>query len=192
MPTPPSPLRGLLSWAALGIPTAVLVFLLAARFFVAWDGWVVGKRAIGSEAPTAWQVLVVDEDGEGRVLQWPTEVVEGLQIPIDPYLAPPPRIADDAPHTRKSRFALYYLVESAEGSHEIHPTTSPAALSMALVALLLTFFGRNMVVSGSPVSMTSRPTRLPDALPPAGQVVRRPGGRGKKGPPPPRGKRGRR
>ncbi len=42
-----TPVRSLLIWAAIGVPLAVLVFLIASRFFVAWDGHAVGMRGIG-------------------------------------------------------------------------------------------------------------------------------------------------
>jgi len=182
----PSPIRALLVYALIGTPIAVLVFLAATQFFSAWDGYAVGMLPLRSDDNGVYRVLVVEGDGTEREFRWPKEVAEGLGIPLTTVLAPPPRIPDDSPHTRKSRFSLYYLVEQPDGGHRIIPTTTPQALALAVLVWLIGLFARNMIVSGSPLSWNPRPTTLPAPLPPAGQVAQNRAARSRKGPPPPR------
>jgi len=182
----PSPIRALLFYAVIGTPIAVLVFLAATQFFAAWDGYAVGMLPLRSEDNDAYRVLVVEEDGTEYQFRWPKEIAEGLGIPLTTVLAPPPRIPEDSPHTRKSRFTLHYLVQAPGGGHRIVPTTSPHALALAALVWVIGLFARNMIVAGSPLAWAPQPTTLPAPLPPAGQVAQNRAARSKKGPPPPR------
>ena len=92
----------------------------------------------------------------------------------------------------KSRYSLHFLVEKAESGHAIVPTTSPSALALALLLWLMGLLLRNMIVSGSPFSFESRPTRLPEQLPTPGQVKQNKAARSKYGPPPPKRGKGKR
>lgn len=190
---PGSPIRAILTYSLLGVPVAALVFLLTARFFSAWDGYVVAARPLGADrsVPSAYEVLVVDDAHDERVLQWSTKVVEGREIPFTSILVPPPSIPETAPHTSKSRFRLHFLVEKDGGGHEVVPTTSPSSLALALLVWLIGLAIRNMVTSGSPLSFEARATVLPAALPPAGRVADNPVSKSKQGPPPPRPRKGR-
>ncbi len=185
-----SPLRAILSYALVGTPIAVLVFLFATRFFVSWDGHVVGMQPYQAADPEWYTVLVVEPDRNERRFQWKAEIVEGREIPITQILAPPPTIPDEAIHTQKSRFSLHYLIQRLDGGHDLVPTTTPQALVLALLVWVLGLLLRNMIYAGSPFSLASRPTVLPRALPPAGQVAPGQGPRSKKGPPPPRPSKG--
>jgi len=190
---PGSPIRAVLTYSLFGVPLAALVFLLSASFFTAWDGYAVAARPLGAERsiPIAYEVLVVDDAGDERVLRWSTPVVEGRFIELANVLAAPPAIPDTAPHTSKSRFTLHYLVERDTGGHDLIPTTSPQSLGLALLVWLLGLAIRNMVMSGSPLSFESRPTVLPAALPPSGRVADNVVSKSKQGPPPPRPRKGR-
>lgn len=186
-----SPVVIVLRYSLVGVPVAALVFLLVARFFTVWDGYAVGMRPLQSEEPSAYAVLIVDDQGNEKVIQWPADLAEGRNIPTTPYLVPPPRIPDDAPHTQKTRFTLHFLIQNAEGAHQIHPTTTPAALALAVLAWLLGLLLRNAIYAGNPFDFSTRRTTLPRPLPAAGQVAGNPTTRSKQGPPPPK-PRGRR
>ena len=100
---PHSPLRVILRYALVATPVAVLVFLIAGRFFVSWDGHIVAVRPMTSPDPTHLQVLILAVDRSEQVVQWPIEVLEGRDVPMTGILAPPPKIPDTAPHTRSLR-----------------------------------------------------------------------------------------
>ena len=182
----------MVSFAAFGVVATalgVLVFLIACGFFSRWDGVVTAAadRIDGSRTP----VWVYQEGGDMTRLVWPTSAVRGHDLRLDQRGVRPVPMPDDLPVTRKSRFALHFIMESPEGGAESYPTTSTSSLTLGVLAFFLALFGRNMVVGGSPFRIEARPTQLPKPQTPAGQVAPRKRARPKKGPPPPR-KRSRR
>ncbi len=189
MPTT-TPVRSLLGFALWGTPLSALAFLAVAQFFTSWSGHVVSAWPAPEDAQVQ-RVLLVDEDRDEHALAWPAELVRELDLPLDASGIAPVTLPEGAHHTVKSPFRLYFSVESGDG-HETVYTSSPRALGVGLMVWFLALAIRNMVVAGSPLQLTPRPTRLPQGLPAAGQVVPRQGPRPKKGPPPPRGRRRRR
>lgn len=190
----PSHVRGLIVAMFAILPVAAVVFLLASKFLVAWDGRVTGVAPTSSEATTSYRVLIVDEAGDGTMRVWPAEVVEPLGVPIDPILVPPATVDQRYPRTSKQRFQLHFLVEQPGGESAIVPTTTPQALALAAMVWLVLLAMRNAYVSGSPIDIRPRPTVLPAPLAPPGQVASTTQRKGQYQPPPPRGskKRGRR
>lgn len=187
-PEEPSPVRGLLVAVAAIVPVCVVVFLIASKFLVAWDGRVTAIAPTSTEEAVTYRVLIVDDDNDGTVRVWPAEVVEPLDVPIDPILVPPASTAG-FPRTSKQRFTLHFLVEQPNGESAVHPTTTPQALAIALVVGLILVALRNAYVSGSPIDIRPRPTVLPGKLPPSGQVAATTSRKGQYQPPPPRGKK---
>lgn len=182
----------LVPWLA----ACVLVFLGASDFFTAWSGQAVSVRPPTSEDPAVYRVLVVD-GAKSLERTWPAEVVERLSLPVDATGVPPLTLPADRPRTSKLRFHLHFLVENPEGEGWLTvPTTSPRSLGLALVVFVLGLGVRNMMWSGSPVSIRQREAYLPPEQPPAGQPAGGApstsgrAGRPKKRPPPPRPKRG--
>lgn len=176
---------------------AVLVFLWASRFFDAWDGRVVAARPVGGDAAEAdaYQVLVVEDDDDTRVLVWPERLVAPFDLPLVQALVPPADIPDDAPVTRKARFQLYFLVQQADGTHAIEYTLSPSALMFGLLAAVLGLLARNAYVSGSPFDVVPRARRPLRRLQRPGTVetpTATSAPRPTIGPPPPKGAGGRR
>jgi len=187
----PSPRRGLLLYATIATPIAVLVFLFSARFFVAWDGQIVAMQPIGSSHPDAYETLLMAPGEPTRQVKLAADVVEGRGIPITNVLAPPPTIPSAAIHTRKSRFALYYLIDTRAGGHDIIPTTSPLSLALAVAVWVFGLMVRSVIVAGSPFAMVPGPKRTPRPLPTLDEIDERKARRSKKGPPPPRPRKGR-
>lgn len=186
-------LRSLLAFVAAIVPVVILIFLLASRFFVAWEGRVTGVSPIGTEAePKSYRVVVAAADHTYQVQTWPGSVVRQMEVPIDPLLVPPSPVDDRYPYTQKHRFQLHFLVEDKAGANVLVPTTSPQALGVAVLVGLVLVAIRNGYVSGSPIDIRPRPTRLPGALSPSGQVAKPPeGAKGRITAPPPKSKGGR-
>jgi hypothetical protein len=184
--------RKLLVFLAVALPISVLVFLVASDFFTAWSGRAVSTRPPRSEAPASYSVLISNDDGSRIEREWPSDLVGRLRLPVDAMAIPPLPIPDDRPRTSKSRFALHFLVQEPEtADFTTVPTTSPRAAGLALIVLLVSLGVRNMVVAGSPFSIEPREAYLPPAQPAAGQVTNKTYSRGRKGPPPPRPRKGR-
>lgn len=176
------------------VPVAVFVFLVSSDFFAGWDGHAVSVRPPRNpDEPVTYTVLIAQADADPIERLWPAARVEGLGLPTDPLAIPPTEIPEGRPATVKHRFSLHYRIQEPGGTWEVVPTTSPSALGLGLLALLLGIALRNMVVSGSPVSIEPRRALLPRAQAAPGQVAPPPraASRGQKGPPPSRPRRGR-
>ncbi len=184
--------RALLLWIGILVPVSVLVLLMTSGFLAQWDGTAASVRPAATENPTTRTVLIVDGD-RYHEREWPTLLVDQLDLPTNAAGIPPLELGDTLPATRKSRFQLQFHVTPADGSTFSHPTTSPRSAGVALLFFLAGIFIRNMVYSGSPLSIEPRGVTLPKALAPSGSVA--PTGRGKpkggrKGPPPGKRRRG--
>ncbi|MFT5459766.1 MAG: hypothetical protein ACI9K2_006281 [Myxococcota bacterium] len=202
-PTPPAMLRpsrrwsigpevrALLRWLAVLIPLTVLVFLLASGFFVSWRGHAVSTRVPRTDDASSYTVLIVSDDGTHHERNWPAAVVEALNLPVDSLGVPPASIGENLPHTVKTRFQLQYHVALPDGTTRTVPTTTPQAVGVAVLFFLLGVFLRNMMHSGSPFSLEPKGVTLPKAQAPVGAPApRKPGAGGRKGPPPPKPRRG--
>lgn len=189
-------MRAFLVYVAIATPLAILLFLFSSAFFTSWDGHVISRRP-SPEGATAVEVLIVTDQHDSLVTDWPLDLVTELDLPADPYLIAPPRVAEDAIATAKSAFSLSYTVTTTDGERVL-PTTSPRALYLAVLAWLLGLAVRNMVVSGSPLVLERRETHLPESMPASGAPVPPAGAdaaqgravKGRQGPPPPRPRRG--
>jgi hypothetical protein len=175
-------------------PLAVLLFLALASFFTAWEGHAVSHRPPPTEDPAVYTVLIVTEGGDAMEVDWPADVVTDLPLDVEITGTPPPTIPDDAPATRKQRFALFFTVTPDEGESRVVPTTSPRAISGAIIAWVLGLALFNMWRSGSPFSWEVRARELPTPLDPDLQMHRDAAAerrsQSRKGPPPPHRRRG--
>lgn len=185
-------IRALLLWVGALVPLTVLVLLLTSGFLVHWEGTAASVRPAATEDATTRTVLIVDGD-HYHEREWPTLLVDQLDLPVNPSGIPPLELADTLPTTKKSRFQLQFHVTPAGGQTFSHPTTSPRSAGVAFLFFLAGIFIRNMVYSGSPLSLEPRGVTLPKALAPHGSAA--PTGRGKprggrKGPPPGKRRRG--
>ncbi len=184
--------RRLWSFVFAMVPVAILTFLTLSDFFAGWDGHAVSVRAPQKPEPTSYTVLIVQQGDDPIERIWSADLVEGLGLPVDPLAIPPSTIPEGRPATVKQPLTLHYRIQRPDKSWEIVPTTTPSALGLALLVLMLGIALRNMVVAGSPVGIEPR-TPLPRAQTTPGSVAPPPrgGARGHKGPPPPRPRRGR-
>lgn len=173
-----------MAWAVV----CVVVFLGASDFFSAWSGQAVSVRPSASPAPEVYEVLIAGRQG-AQERTWPAEVVNGLALPFDALAVPPVPIPADRPHTSKMRFTLHFLVEGEDGFDQV-ATTSPRALAVAVVLFLLGVGVRNMMVSGSPLSIEPRGVLLPKAQAAPGAPASATRGPPRKAPPPARRRRG--
>ena len=180
------------------VPVAVLVFLATSQFFVGWQGQVVSVAPPPVQQPDVLTVRIVSADRQVVERSWSAELVRRLEVPFDAVAVPPPTIPAERPATHKAPLSLSFQVTIGAGEEATElsvPTTSPKALGLAA----LVFFGlvalRNMMWSGSPVSLARRGVYLPPNQAQAGVPVRgqgpgkQPKVRGKKGPPPSRRRR---
>jgi hypothetical protein len=187
----PRPYRGLLVYAVLATPIAVIVALLASGWLTAWDGALVSMRPPPEDEALWARVLVVEDDGTNRELRWPLRAVKGLDVRLDPAAIPPVRVPPDAIRTRKALGELTFTVSPPGGATRRIATTSPQAAAVAVLAWLVGLFLRNMLVSGNPLDITPRPATLPAPLPPPGVPSRPDAPRGVYQPPPARTRGGR-
>lgn len=183
-----NPVRALIAFVALvAVPLGIGVVLLASDFGAAWDGHAVSTRPARSEGAATVQVLIVDRDGGTFERRWPRALVATLGLPVDPMALGPGVVPADARATKKSRFALHYLVETPDAGFAVVPSTSPTALVLGLVLALVAVAVRNMAVAGAPWAIEPRSAFLPPAQAASGQIVSHgPGARPRKGPPPSR------
>lgn len=192
--------RAIIKFAAFAmlvcVPLAVLVFLSFSSFFSSWDARALSVRHTadaGADTRT-YDVFVVDDQRSGFDITVPAHIARRLELPVrpNPRVRTPP---EDAPRLEKSAFSLTYYVHLPDGPVLPVGSTSPGALGAGLLMALLVLLLRNMVVAKHPLRVTPAPAELPGALAPMGQVAgKRPDGarpRGKKGPPPPRRRKGR-
>jgi hypothetical protein len=200
--------RRFLLHAALALLPAALLFLWTCDFFAAWDGRAVSLRPTDG-APVSRTVLIVEAPpaagveaspaaggapSSGRSLerQWPSALVQELQLPVDALALAPDPIPPERPATHKRRFSLTYEVQALEGWRTV-PTTSPQALGLALLVWASLLALRNMAVGGAPWSVEPHDRYDIPVQERAGQPVAPTARRGgsKPGPPPPRPVRGR-
>ena len=172
------------------MPVVILSFLVAADFFGSWNGHVVSKFPATSENPSSYRVLIVEQNGRDRLERsWPAGLVGPLGLPVDAYGIPPDEIPEERPRTRKSPYALHFLLQIGEEWRTV-PTTTPSSLGVAFLVLVLGIAVRNMIVAGSPFSLEPQGLTLPKGQVPSGQAAPTRGSRSQKGPPPPRRRRG--
>ncbi|MCB9682429.1 MAG: hypothetical protein H6733_13260 [Alphaproteobacteria bacterium] len=179
----------LVRFVLVATPLGVLLFLVLAGFFTAWEGHAVSHRPAQVEDPAVYTVLIVTDDGRGLESDWPAKVVEPLGLSVDVTGVPPNKIPDTAAVTRKSRFATFFTVVPHDGESIAVSTLSARALSTAVMAYVLAFFLHNMWLSGSPFSWEIKERAVPDAptdSPEALTEAQRKRARSKQGPPPPR------
>lgn len=185
------PARALLLFVVVvGLPLAAGVVLIASDALSAWDGRAVARRPAEADARTVTVVIARDADGATFERRWPAELTGRLSLPEVAPGSVPSRIAEEAPVTRKSRFSLHYLVQVGDG-FEVVPSTTPQAVVLGVVALIVAVGLRNMAVSGAPWSIEPRAAYLPPAQAASGQPAPRPSGPPKQGPPPSRRRVGR-
>jgi hypothetical protein len=185
------PARALLLFVTLvGLPLAAGVVLLASDVLAAWDGHAIARRPADPEARAAL-VVIAEEDGGTFERRWPAELVDRLGLAVAQPGSVPERIPEDAPRTTKSRFGLHYLVEAGDEGFEVVPSTTPQAVVLGLVALLVAVGLRNMAVGGAPWSIEPRAAYLPKAQAASGQPAPRTTGPPRQGPPPSRRRVGR-
>jgi hypothetical protein len=190
------PARALLLFVAVvGLPLSAGVVLLASDVLAAWDGRAIARRPADPDAGSVLVVIAQEADGSTFERRWPAEIVGRLELPVVPQGSVPVfpsggRIPEEAPQTRKSRFGLHYLVEVGEG-FEVVPSTTPQAVVLGVVALLVAVGLRNMAVGGAPWSIEPRSAFLPRAQATSGQPAPRAAGPPRKGPPPSRSRVGR-
>lgn len=169
----------------------LVVFLLTSGFFLTWRGTAASVRPARSDDPATYSVLIVAEDGTTSEREWPAALVDTLDLPVSASGLAPSSLADDLPQTVKSTFQLQYHVTLADGSTRSVPTTTPQSVGVAALFFLLGLFGRNMMYSGSPLSIEPRGVTLPKAQVAAGTAAPTRGARARKGPPPSKKRRGR-
>jgi hypothetical protein len=151
-------------------------------------------RPARAEDPSTYTVLIVDNDGAETEREFPAALVESLDLPVNSFGIAPPTLDPELPRTIKSRFQLQYNVTLADGSTRSIPTTTPESVGVAMLFFLLGLFGRNMMYSGSPLSIEPTGVSLPKAQAAAGAPMPPSSGQrkgGRKGPPPGRKRRGR-
>ena len=191
--------RGFAVTMLIALPIAVLAFLGFGGFFNTYGGTAVAHRQVAGSDGVDDEVrrfILEREDQSWFEVVLPVESFEGRNLPQSPTGAPPLTMPEDATEVFKARFTLHTRIGGVPW-----PTASGLDLILPLSFLLLVAIGRNLAVTGSAFQVV--PTRK-DSMPvpqqtPHGQVARGPGGpkgkqRGKKGPPPPKGrgkKRGR-
>jgi hypothetical protein len=182
--------RRFLVHAALALLPAALLFLWSCDLFTAWDGRAVSLRPTDG-APLTRTVLIA-EPGRAIERQWPSALVQELQLPVDALALPPDPIPPERPATHKKRWTLSYEVQAPEGWRTV-PTTSPQALGVALLVWLGLVALRNMAVGGAPWSVEPHERYTVPVQDRAGQAVTSGPRRSptKPGPPPPRPVRGR-
>ncbi|MBX2797195.1 MAG: hypothetical protein KTR31_05990 [Myxococcales bacterium] len=173
----------------LWIPVCVLAFLVASDFFASWDGQAVSVRPATSDNPSSFSVLIAQESGDHIERTWPAKRVRDLGLPVDALAIPPADIPDTRPRTKKSAYAMHYLLQMPDEEWEVVPTTSPGSFGVGLLTLLIGIAVRNMVVAGSPFALSGSGLALPKAQAASGQPVQ-PGNRPRKGPPPGRRRKG--
>ena len=184
-------MRRFLIFVAAMVPVTVLVFLYASDFLGSWDGRVVSLRPPERDNPASYQVLIVEPDGTRLERAWRADLVRTLGLPADPLAIPPDTIPKERPSTRKSAYSLYFeLQEQNDGAWTVVPTTSPSSFGVAMLVFLAGIAVRNMIVAGSPFSIEPQGLTLPKAQAPSGQIARNRGSRPRKGPPPPRPRKG--
>ena len=182
--------KGLLSYIGIALPLCVLLFLFLCDFFTAFDGHAVSKLpAEGEEAQVA-RVLIVDESSSSFQRDWPVELVNQMELPVDVEAQVPSPLPDGLPVVRKSRYTLNFRVIKSNGTTGVIPTTSPGILGVILLVAIVGLFLRNMLVAKSPLLIERRAAKPLKPLAPSGQPHQR--RRSKKGPPPKPGKRSRR
>lgn len=150
---------------------AVLFFLWVSSFFTAWSGHAVSVRASQDDRPSAYRVLIIEENENEIEVDWPAEVVEGRGLPINNLAIPPADIPEERPQTRKSRFQLVFYVENEEGVNDVVATTSPRGLGLTFIVWALMIALRNMLMSGSPLDYERRERILPESQAAAGSVA---------------------
>lgn len=194
------PVRSLIGFAVLHAGFSVLVFLVFAGFFTAWDGRAVSVLERGPDQRVV-RVLIVERRGSAdgapewggtRQVDWPVIAVDGLPLPIDAR-ALPPLGEPTGPLTKKDRFTLGFTVTTDSGKVRSIPTPTPQAAAIALLVFVLGLGLRNMIVAGSPVALERPPVEPGQGSGPSA-TARPPepsrAARGQKGPPPQRPRRG--
>jgi hypothetical protein len=170
---------------------SLLVFLVMADFFHAWDGRIASVRTGEAELPTA-QVLIVEDDGDRTEQTWARKALDGIEVPIDRFALPPDPLPPGLARTVKERFALSFTVEPDGAGVRTVATTGPRPLALALLFLFIGTGIRNMIVAGSPFGLRRpegpRPTVV--AAPEKRSEGPRRTGRSKQGPPPTKRRRG--
>jgi len=192
--------RGFAVTLLIALPLAILGFLGFGGFFHSYEGTAVAHRPVAGSDGVDDEVrrfILEREDQSWFEVVLPVEAFDGRDLPISPTGAPPREIPEGAPEVYKARFTLHVRIGGVPW-----PTASGLDLVLPFAFLMLVAVGRNLAVTGSAFQVV--PTRK-DSMPvpiqtPHGQLAKGPGGasggkqRGKKGPPPPRGrgkKRGR-
>lgn len=193
-------MRSFLVFLAAWIPLTGLLFLLVSGFLSSWTGQVVSVRAAtsGETEQTTFQVLVVEDDQSSFESTWPADAVLGLDLRIDRLALPPSPLPEGLARTEKQRFTLSFTVTPEGGVAREISTATPQTFALAILALVGGILLRNMVVAGNPLSLDPKGVELVKAQAPPGRSTRPPaeGGepsrrsRAKKGPPPPRPRRG--
>lgn len=191
--------KPVLVYAAVATPVCALIFLVLSGFFTAWSGRAISHRPAASDSPAVLPVLIVSEGGAFREADWPTAVVESLDLAADPTGIPPRTLPSRTAPTRKARYSLFFTVthpsEEVDASDDddapptraapvvdVVPTTSPRALGLSILA----WFG------GLGLLLLARNTRVSEVAPqpnpanPTGTGQRPPG----YGPPPPKRRKG--
>lgn len=189
-------MRAFAVFLALWFPVVVVVFLWLSGFFTSWHGHAVSVRSAKPDQ-VVHQVLVVDDAGSRFEDHWPVEVLQGIDLAIDPRAVPPTELPEGLPRTEKERFTMSFTLTPDGGVPRVISTATPQTLGLALLLFVLGALGRNMMVAGNPLSLEPRGVELVKAQRPPGSVG--PSGdepstskrrRTKKGPPPPKRRRG--
>lgn len=170
------------------LAAAVLVFLTVCGFFSSWSGVVVAT-AVPIDGPRT-AVWMMDDGAKDMVQRTlPTPALADRPLRVDPRGIPPVPMPPGLPSANKSRFTLHFIMTDVESKAQVHPTTSPTGLSLAVLVFFVILFVRNMFVAGSPFRIEARATQLPKPQTPAGQLAPTQRPRPKKGPPPPNKRR---
>lgn len=170
-PSIPTIARGLLTWFLIATPAVALLFLWWSAFFASWNGYVVSVRPSATEDPAAFQVLIVDSNGDGFETWWPAELVKQLDLKVNNTGVPP--LDPSGPWSTKTRFGWSYTVEKPappppetdEGAEppEAQPlekltrsTLTAGTVGVAFLAWIVSLALRNIYTSGSPVGFAPR------------------------------------
>jgi hypothetical protein len=188
-------MNGLTRYVLVATPVCLIVFLTLSLYFTTWHGSVISYRPVKAEAPVSLRVLIVTAERDTTEADWPAQLVTDLALPADNTGVPPVTLPTDMPSTVKERFSLSFTVEKQGEPTRVVSTLAPQPFYTAVLLWLIGLLVNNMRLSGTPWRFTPAEFSLPEPLPTgraddtgAPPLPARP--QSKKGPPPPRPRKG--
>ncbi len=185
-----------LAWLlGLGLPLALAAFLGSGGFFESYHAQAVSWREVPRSdgvADEQQRVLLLRADGSSFEKTLPTRAISGLELPREPQALVPARVSEGAPVVHRDLFSATVEVTPTTGARRVVSTIRPVNAAIPLLALLVLLLARNLVMTGSIFRLVSDGkmnlpgvTQEPQGVPVQKKTP------SKKGPPPPRKRRGR-